>query len=84
MKNLRVHVPFLISHDSMEWHHFDSEQPTATATAHTRGTVAKPPADYKHVVASVLGEKSVRKEWTRFLTGLAMSYRRQGKAKGRC
>lgn len=49
----------------------------ATATAHVRGSVAKPPADFKHVVASVLGTKSIRKQWTRFLTGLAMSYRDQ-------
>lgn len=56
---------------------------TATATAHTRGTVAKAPADFKHVIASVLGGKSIRKQWTRFMTGLAMSYRQQGKCEGR-
>ena len=55
----------------------------ATATAHTRGSVAKPPADFKHVIASVLGQKSIRKQWTRFMTGLAMSYRNQGKHKSK-
>ena len=51
----------------------------ATATAHTRGTVAKPPADFKNSIKALLGDKSIRKQWTRFLTGLAMSYRKQGK-----
>lgn len=64
-------------HQTSAFAKFIEQIAVATATAHVRGTVAKPPADFKHVVASVLGDKPIQKQWARFLTGLAMSYRKQ-------
>jgi uncharacterized protein (DUF2252 family) len=49
----------------------------ATATAHTRGTISKSPAQFKDVIASVLGDKENREVWGLAVRRVAESYREQ-------
>jgi len=47
-----------------------------TATSHVRGTVSRSPGQFKDVLASVLQGK-VRKQWSRSIVSLALSYHQQ-------
>jgi 3-methyladenine DNA glycosylase/8-oxoguanine DNA glycosylase len=49
----------------------------ATATSHTRGTVARAPGDFKHAIKAVLGKKRHRNRWSKALAKLAHAYREQ-------
>ena len=49
----------------------------ATATAHTRGTVAKSPGQFKHVIKVLLGGERNRRRWSNLITKIALEYSRQ-------
>jgi uncharacterized protein (DUF2252 family) len=49
----------------------------ATATSHTRGTVGKSPGQFKHVIKSILGNKSNRKKWGKEVRKIAQNYHEQ-------
>lgn len=49
----------------------------ATATSHVRGSVAKKPGDFKHVIRALLGRKSKRREWGKAVARLARAYHEQ-------
>ena len=49
----------------------------ATATSHSRGTAAKSPAQFKHVIASALGSWSDRTVWGKAIYDAAVEYREQ-------
>ena len=49
----------------------------ATATSHARGTIAKSPGEFKHVIASALGRWSNRLAWGKTVAKVAHEYREQ-------
>jgi hypothetical protein len=63
--------------DPKDFYEFVSQIAASTATSHVRGSVAKPPGDFKHVIATVLGPKHKRKEWGQVVTKSARAYREQ-------
>lgn len=63
--------------DPRDFEDFMAQIAAATATSHTRGTVAKRPGDFKHVIRALLGRKKERREWGRAVARLAHAYRAQ-------
>ena len=49
----------------------------ATATAHTRGTVAKSPGQFKHVIKVLLGGERNRRRWSDLISKIALEYSEQ-------
>ena len=49
----------------------------ATATSHARGTLAKSPGQFKHVIASVLSHWTDRTIWGKAVAEVANDYRKQ-------
>jgi uncharacterized protein (DUF2252 family) len=57
---------------------FIAQVAIATATSHVRGSVAKAPGDFKHVIATVLGGSSrKRHEWGLIIAKSAKAYQKQ-------
>eukprot|EP00978_Attheya_sp_CCMP212_P025531 scaffold82319_cov41-Attheya_sp.AAC.1 len=63
--------------DLDDFKEFIQQVAIATATSHTRGTVAKSPGQFKHVIAAVLGKKSDRNLWGEAVARVALSYHQQ-------
>uniref|UniRef100_A0A7S2XPS5 DUF2252 domain-containing protein n=1 Tax=Attheya septentrionalis TaxID=420275 RepID=A0A7S2XPS5_9STRA len=63
--------------DLDDFKEFIQQVAIATATSHTRGTVAKSPGQFKHVIAAVLGNKSDRNLWGEAVARVALSYHQQ-------
>ena len=66
--------------DPDDYIEFAAQIATATATSHVRGSVAKAPGDFKHVIAAVLGgpsNKHKRNEWGYIVGAVAKAYREQ-------
>lgn len=61
-----------------DFNDFVAQIAAATATSHVRGSVAKAPGDFKHVIATVLGGSSHKlHEWGEVITKVAHAYRSQ-------
>ena len=56
---------------------FMEQVAVATATSHARGTAAKSPGQFKHVIASALGHWADRTAWGRAVAETANEYRDQ-------
>ena len=56
---------------------FSTQIAIATATSHVRGSVAKAPADFKNVIASIMKKKANRKAWGHMVERLARDYHDQ-------
>jgi uncharacterized protein (DUF2252 family) len=63
--------------DPRDFEDFMAQIAAATATSHVRGSVAKRPGDFKHVIRALLGRKKERREWGRAVARLAHAYRAQ-------
>ena len=63
--------------DPRDFREFMAQIAAATATSHVRGTVAKRPGDFKHVIRALLGHETERREWGRAVARLAHAYRAQ-------
>ena len=55
-----------------------------TATSHARGTVGRSPAQFKEVIAQVLGPKRARNAWAERVAQIAEGYRKQVLADYEC
>jgi uncharacterized protein (DUF2252 family) len=61
-----------------DFNDFIAQIAMATATSHVRGTVAKAPAEFKHVIYSIFKEKkSNKKKWGKRIAKLARIYHEQ-------
>jgi uncharacterized protein (DUF2252 family) len=60
-----------------DFYEFMIEIAKSTATSHVRGSVAKAPAEFKHVIATVLAKKDKQQEWSKLVTRVAHAYRAQ-------
>ena len=49
----------------------------ATVTAHTRGTVAKSPGQFKHVIKVLLAGERNRRRWSDLISNIALEYSKQ-------
>ena len=56
---------------------FMEQVAVATATSHARGSVAKSPGQFKHVISSALGHWADRTIWGKAVASAAMDYREQ-------
>lgn len=60
-----------------EFVEFVQQAAIVTATSHQRGTVGRSPANFKEVIASVLGDKKSRTAWGTKVAAIASGYRQQ-------
>jgi len=60
-----------------EFNEFIEQIAIITATAHVRGTVAKSPGQFKHVIKVLLGGGHNRRRWSHLVAAIALSYREQ-------
>jgi uncharacterized protein (DUF2252 family) len=70
--------------DPYDFIEFMEQIAVATATSHTRGTVGKSPGQFKHVIASVLGNKENRRKWGKSVRKIAQNYHEQVKLDFEC
>lgn len=63
--------------DPADYVEFMEQVATATATSHSRGTAAKSPGQFKHVIAAALGRWSDRTKWGMALAEVAKDYHDQ-------
>jgi len=64
--------------DPADFNDYVRQIAAATATSHVRGSVAKAPADFKHVIYTCLGGSShKRREWGKVVAKVAKAYREQ-------
>ncbi|CAB9519586.1 Uncharacterized protein conserved in bacteria (DUF2252) [Seminavis robusta] len=64
--------------DPDDFNQFVSQMAISTATSHVRGSVAKAPGDFKHVIGTVLGgSEHKRQEWGQVLAKVSRGYREQ-------
>lgn len=81
--NVRQRSPYKASFDMdqltdfREFIEFIEQISVATATAHSRGTVAESPGQFKHVITLLLGGGRDRSRWSQLVANIALSYREQ-------
>jgi len=81
--NVRERSPYKTSFDlesltdPREFNEFVEQIAIATATAHVRGTVAKSPGQFKHVIRTLLAGGRSRSRWAGLVVKIALSYRSQ-------
>jgi len=81
--NVRQRSPYKSSFDldtltnRREFNEFMEQIAIATATAHVRGSVAKSPGQFKHVIKLLLAGGRNRRRWSELVAEIALSYRSQ-------
>ncbi|KAL7533942.1 hypothetical protein ACHAXR_006862 [Thalassiosira sp. AJA248-18] len=81
--NVRQRSPYKHSFDygtlknARAFNEFMEQIAIATATAHVRGTVAKSPGQFKHVIKLLLAGDRNRRRWSELVAQIALSYRSQ-------
>mmetsp|Transcript_16008 Transcript_16008/g.33844 ORF Transcript_16008/g.33844 Transcript_16008/m.33844 type:complete len:724 (-) Transcript_16008:231-2402(-) len=81
--NVRQRSPYKSSFDldtltnHREFNEFMEQIAVDTATAHVRGTVAKSPGQFKHVIKLLLAGERNRRRWSDLVAKIAFSYRNQ-------
>mmetsp|Transcript_21246 Transcript_21246/g.46108 ORF Transcript_21246/g.46108 Transcript_21246/m.46108 type:complete len:728 (+) Transcript_21246:314-2497(+) len=81
--NVRQRSPYKSSFDlgtltkPRAFNEFIEQIAVATATAHVRGTVAKSPGQFKHVIKLLLAGDRSRRRWSDLVAKIALSYRSQ-------
>lgn len=81
--NVRQRSPYKSSFDygtltnHRAFNEFMEQIAVATATAHVRGTVAKSPGQFKHVIKLLLAGDRNRRRWSDLVAKIALSYRSQ-------
>ena len=63
--------------DPREFKEFMDQIAASTATSHVRGSVAKRPGDFKHVIRALLWNRRERNEWAEAIVHVAHQYRQQ-------
>jgi len=81
--NVRERSPYKSSFDldtltnHRDFNEFMEQIAVAAATAHVRGTVAKSPGQFKHVITLLLAGGRNRRRWSDLVAKIALSYRSQ-------
>jgi uncharacterized protein (DUF2252 family) len=63
--------------DPQDFKDFMDQIAASTATSHVRGSVAKRPGDFKHVIRAILWDLKKRNEWAEAVVHVAHEYRQQ-------
>jgi len=81
--NVRQRSPYKSSFDygtltnRRAFNEFMEQIAIATATAHVRGSIAKSPGQFKHVIKLLLAGDHNRRRWSELVANIALSYRSQ-------
>ena len=81
--NVRQRSPYKSSFDydvltnHRAFNEFMEQIAVATATAHVRGSVAKSPGQFKHVIKLLLAGDHKRRRWSELVASIAFNYREQ-------
>jgi uncharacterized protein (DUF2252 family) len=63
--------------DPQEFRDFAEQIAISTATSHVRGSVAKAPAEFKHVIDAIMYNRQDRKKWGKGVENFAQAYHQQ-------